>query len=328
MNKRAAILGTGYYVPETIRTNKDIEKMLDTTDEWITSMTGIKERRLADKDQPTSFLAAKAAEKALVNAGIKKEEIDFVIVATVTGDYVWPSTANVVVNRLGINGVPSLDVSAACSGFIYGLSVARAYVESGMYKNILLIGAEEFAKISDWTDRKTCVLFGDGAGAVIVGQAETESQGILSTYLGSDGSKAQFLLQPGGGTANPFSQEVLDKKMQYVYMEGKEVFKHAVVKMTSSIEIAMEKANVTPEQVDYFIFHQANKRIIDSIAQRFEVPEQKLIVNIHKYANTSAATIPIALAEAVEEGKIKKGDLLGFSALGAGFTWGGAVVRL
>jgi len=221
-----------------------------------------------------------------------------------------------------------MDISAACCGFIYGLTTARSFIESGLYKKILLIGADEFAKVSDWTDRKTCVLFGDGAGAVVIGQAENENQGILSTYLGSDGSKVSYLMQPGGGTANPFSQEVLDKKMQYVYMEGKEVFKQAVIKMTSSIEIAMERANVTPEQVDYFIFHQANKRIIDSIAQRFNAPEEKIIVNIHKYANTSAATIPIALAEAVEEGKIKKGDLLGLSALGAGFTWGGAIVRL
>jgi 3-oxoacyl-[acyl-carrier-protein] synthase-3 len=328
VSKRAAILGTGYYVPEKILTNKDIEKFLDTNDEWITTMTGMKERRISGKDEPTSELAMKAAEKALLNAGVKKEEIDFVIVATVTGDYIWPSTANIVINKLGINGVPSMDVSAACCGFIYALTTARSFIESGLYKKILLIAADEFAKVSDWTDRKTCVLFGDGAGAVVVGQAENENQGILSTYLGSDGSKVSYLMQPGGGTANPFSQEVLDKKMQYVYMEGKEVFKQAVIKMTSSIEIAMERAAVTPEQVDYFIFHQANKRIIDSIAQRFSAPEEKIIVNIHKYANTSAATIPIALAEAVEEGKIKKGDLLGFSALGAGFTWGGAVVRL
>jgi len=328
VSKRAAILGAGYYAPEKVLTNKDIEKFLDTNDEWITSMTGMKERHLSEKGQPTSDLAVKAAENALKNSGVKKEEIDMVLVATVTGDYVWPSTANVVVNKLGINGVPSVDLSAACSGFLYGLTSARAFIESGIYKKILLIGAEEFTKVCDWTDRKTCVLFGDGAGAVVIGEAQNEEQGILSTYLGSDGSKVSYLMQPGGGTANPLSQEVLDKKMQFVYMEGKEVFKQAVIKMTASMEIAMEKAGVTAEQVDYFIFHQANKRIIDSIAQRFLVPEEKLIINIHKYANTSAATIPIALAEAMEEGKIKKGHLLGFSALGAGFTWGGAIVRI
>ncbi|MCE5300335.1 MAG: beta-ketoacyl-ACP synthase 3, partial [Spirochaetia bacterium] len=207
MNKRAAILGTGYYVPEKVVTNLDLEKILDTTDEWITSRTGMKERHLAAKDETTSDLAAKAGEKALENAGIKKEEIDFVIVATVTGDYIWPATSNIVVDKLGINGTPSMDVSAACTGFIYALTTARAYVESGLYRKVLLICAEEFAKICDWTDRSTCVLFGDGAGAMVIGRALAEGQGILSTYLASDGSKAPLMLQRGGGTANLFSQE-------------------------------------------------------------------------------------------------------------------------
>ena len=233
-----------------------------------------------------------------------------------------------MVDKLGINGVPSFDLSAACAGFVFGLAMARSLVESALYKNILLIGAEEFTKIVDWTDRKTCVLFGDGAGAVVVGQSRDGKSEILSTHLASDGSKVQYLLQPGGGVVYPFNQETLDKKLHFTQMNGKEVFKSAVSKMQEALEIAMSHAGVTAEQVDYFIFHQANKRIIDAIADRFKCGEEKIIVNIQRYANTSAATIPIALAEAVETGKIKKGNLLGFSALGAGFTWGGAIVRL
>lgn len=328
MKKRAAILGTGYYVPEKIVTNFDLEKTLDTSDEWISQMTGMKERHLSAPDQPTSALAHEASIKAINNAGLKKEDIDYIIVATVSGDYPWPATANVLADRLGLKGVPSMDVSAACAGFVYGLTVARAFVESGLYKNVLLVGAEEFTKIVDWTDRATCVLFGDGAGAVVVGQAKDDKSGILSTYLASDGSKVKDLLQLGGGTMHPLTQETLDKKLQFTKMNGKEVFKSAVTRMPEALEEAMKLAGVKSEQVDYFIFHQANKRIIDAIAQRFNAPAEKIIINIHKYANTSAATIPIALAEAIEEGKIKKGHLLGFSALGAGFTWGGAIVRL
>jgi 3-oxoacyl-[acyl-carrier-protein] synthase-3 len=328
LNNRAAIIGTGYYVPEKIVTNADLEKILDTNDEWITTRTGIRQRHVSTKDEPTSVLAFKAGEKAIAAAGLKNSDIDFVMVATVTGDYVWPSTGNAVVDRLGINGTPSVDISAACSGFIYGLTLSRGLVESGVYKNVLLIGAEEFSKVVDWTDRNTSVLFGDGAGAVVISRAREEGQGILSTFLASDGSKIHHLLQPGGGVINPFSQEALDKKLQYTYMDGKEVFKHAVVKMPIALESAMQSAGVTAEQLDFFIFHQANRRIIDFIAEKFNIPQEKLIVNIDRYANTSAATIPIALAEAIEQGKIKKGQLLGFSALGAGFTWAGAVVRL
>jgi len=326
--KKAAILGTGFYVPEKVLTNFDLEKIMDTTDEWIFRRTGIKERHLSAKDEPTSELAVRAAEKALKNAGIKKEDIDLVIMATITGDYVWPATANIVIDKMGINGVPSFDISAACSGFIYGLSIAKAFIETGVYKNILLVAADEFAKVADWNDRSTCVLFGDGSGAVIIGESRKDGGEIMSTYLASDGTKLPYLVQLGGGTVNQFTQEVLDKKMQFVQMNGKEVFKSAVLKMPEAIEKAMQIAGVTAEQIDYFIFHQANKRIIDAVVERLKLTEDKVIVNIQKYANTSAATIPIALAEAIEQGKIKKGHLLGFSALGAGFTWGGAVVRL
>ncbi len=328
MSKRAAILGAGHYAPEKVITNFDLEKIVNTTDEWMRKMTGMVERRASAPDQPTSDLAYRAGLMAIENAGLQIKDIDFVLVATVTGDYIWPATANIVVDRLGLNGIPSLDISAACSGFVYGLTVARSFVEAGLYKKVLLIGAEEFTKIVDWTDRNTCVLFGDGAGAVVVGEAENEGQGIISTWLASDGSKALSLLQPGGGVVHPINAETIEKRLQYTKMDGKDVFKNAVIKMPEALENAMRIAGVTADEVDYFIFHQANKRIIDAIAERFGQPESKMIVNIQKYANTSAATIPIALSEAIMEGRIKKGNLLGFSALGAGFTWGGAVVRL
>lgn len=326
--KRACILGAGFYVPEKIITNFDLEKKLDTTDEWISQRTGIKQRRQASKDEPTSDLGVKAALNALKNSNIKKEEIDFVITATVTGDYPWPATANIITDKLGLNGVPSLDVSAACTGFIYALAVAKSFVESNMYKKVLVIGAEEFTKIVNWSDRSTCVLFGDGAGAVIVGETENENCGILSTYLGSDGSKAELLFQPAGGVVHPLNREILEKELQYVKMDGKEVYKSAVFKMQEALEIAVKNSGFTINDIDFFIFHQANKRIIDSISQKLNIPEEKNIVNVDKYANTSAATIPIALAEAMESGKIKKGMLLGLSAMGGGFTWGAAVVRL
>ncbi|MCX8092761.1 MAG: ketoacyl-ACP synthase III [Candidatus Goldbacteria bacterium] len=325
---RAAILGTGFYVPPKVVTNYDLEKILDTTDEWISQRTGIKQRHVSSKDEPTSELGFKAALNALKNSNIKKEEIDFVITATVTGDYMWPATANIIVDKLGLNGIPSVDISAACTGFIYALSLARALIISGLYKKILIIAADEFTKVIDWQDRTTCVLFGDGAGAVILGEADDDESGILSTYLGSDGSKVELLLQAGGGVVYPLSQETLEKKLHFVRMDGKEVYKSAVFKMQEGLEIAMKSAGVTAKDIDYFIFHQANKRIIDSIAEKFNVPMEKTIVNIDKYANTSAATIPIALAEAIQQGKIKKGMLLGLSAMGAGFTWGAAVLRL
>lgn len=326
--KRAVILGTGFYVPSKVITNSDFEKIIDTTDEWISQRTGIKERRVASKDESTSDIGAKAALKAIENSKIKKEEIDFVITATVTGDYSWPATANIIIDKLGINGIPSVDISAACTGFIYALVIAKSLIESDMYKKILLVTAEEFTKIIDWQDRSTCVLFGDGAGAVIIGVSDNDTHGILSTYLASDGSKANLLMQPGGGVVYPVCRETIDRNLQFVKMDGKEVYKSAVIKMQEGMEIAMKAAGVAVKDIDYFIFHQANKRIIDSIAEKLEISPEKNIINIDRYANTSAATIPIALAEAMEQGKIKKGMLLGLSAMGAGFTWGAAVVRL
>ncbi|HPD18838.1 MAG TPA: beta-ketoacyl-ACP synthase III [Candidatus Goldiibacteriota bacterium] len=326
--KKAAILGTGYYAPEKVVTNFDLEKILDTTDEWISQRTGIKERHLAADGEYTSDLGVKAALKALKNANVKKEEIDFVITATITGDYIWPATANIISDKLGIRNVPSMDVSAACSGFVYSLAIAKSFIESGMYKKILVIAAEEFTKVVDWQDRSMCVLFGDGSGAAVIGESSNENEGILSIYLSSDGSNVPLLFRPGGGIINPLSQETLEKKLQFARMDGREVYKYAVIKMQEAIEIAIDKAGVTINDIDCFIFHQANKRIIDSIAAKLNIPPEKNFINIDRYANTSAATIPMALAEAMEMGKIKKGMLIGISVLGAGFTWGAAVIKL
>jgi len=323
----SAILGTGFYTPEKILTNFDLEKMVQTTDEWITQRTGIKQRRIAADNESTSDIALKASLKAIENSGIKKEEIDYVIVATVTGDFLFPATANVLIDKLGINNIPSVDISAACSGFVYGLELADALIKSGKYNKILLVGAETFSRIVNWEDRTTCILFGDGAGAVIIGKSD-EDNGILSTFNSSDGSKARLLFIEGGGSYKPFSQEVLKEKSMYVKMNGREVYKAAIETMYEAVKVSAERAHVGIERIDYFIFHQANKRIIDSIAERFNIPQEKIIINLDKYGNTSAATIPIALAEAVESGKIKKGNIIALSAMGAGFTWGGAIVKL
>jgi 3-oxoacyl-[acyl-carrier-protein] synthase-3 len=323
---KAGILGCGYYLPERIMTNFDLEKIVDTSDEWIKTRTGIEQRRIAADNETTSDMALKAAERAIASAGIKKEEIDLVIIPTISPDYAWPATACITTYKLGLKDVPAFDVSAACSGFIYGLTVARAMVESGLYKKVLLIAAEKFSTYLDWTDRNTCVLMGDGAGAMIIGPSETSC--IMSTYINSDGSHPEYLCQPGGGSVMPLSQEVLDKKMNFMHMNGKEIYVNAVEKMPQALDAAMKLAGVTPEQVDFTIFHQANIRIIQYIAKKFNIPDEKNIINIQRYGNTSAATIPIAFTEAVESGKIKKGNIVAFSAFGGGMTWGGAVVRV
>ncbi|HDT15596.1 MAG TPA: ketoacyl-ACP synthase III [Firmicutes bacterium] len=322
----AGIKGTGCYLPKKILTNSELEKTVDTTDEWIRTRTGIEERRIAADDEAVSDMALKAAEQAVKNAGIKKEDISLIITATITPDTPWPSAAAMVQSKLGVDGIPSYDVSAACSGFIYGLDMARAFVETGRYDNVLLIAAEKLSCITDWQDRNTCVLLGDGAGAAVIGQ--TKEEGIMATAIHSDGSKRDMLYQPAGGSAMPASEETVKNRLHYLKMDGAEVYKMAVEKMPKVLGEVLEKAGKTPEAVDFVIFHQANIRIIKSIAKRFGWPDEKNIINIQKFGNTSAATIPIALAQAMEEGRIKKGDLVAMSAFGAGLTWGGAVVRI
>ncbi len=322
----AGIKGTGYYVPEKMLTNAELEKMVDTTDEWIRTRTGIEERRIAAADEYVSDMGVKAAEAAIKNSGIKKEEISLVITATITADNPWPSAAALIQDKLGICGIPAFDISAACSGFIYGLDIAKAMIEAGRYGNILLVAAEKLSSITDWKDRNTCVLLGDGAGAAVIGRVN--QGGILSTVIHADGSKREMLFQPAGGSAMPAAEETVKNRMHYLKMDGTEVYKQAVEKMPRALEEALEGAHVTAKEVDFVIFHQANIRIIKSIAKKFGWPDGKNIINIHKYGNTSAATIPIALAEAIEQGRIQKGNIVAMSAFGAGLTWAGAVIKI
>ncbi|PYI54236.1 beta-ketoacyl-ACP synthase III [Paenibacillus flagellatus] len=319
------ILGTGMYVPERVLTNQDLERMVETNDEWIVSRTGIRERRIASKEQASSDLAYEAALEALGNAGVAPEDVELIVVATITPDMSFPSTACILQDRLGAKKAAAFDLSAACSGFIYGLANASALIASGMYKNALVIGAECLSKITDYTDRNTCILFGDGAGAVVIGQVP-EGRGFRSFELGADGSGGHLLKACGGGSRHPISQQVLDEKQQYIYMAGKEVFKFAVKIMGSAAEEALRKAGVEKGDIDLLIPHQANIRIIQSALERLELPEDKCVVNINRYGNMSAASIPIALAEAVRENRVKEGDTLLFVGFGGGLTWGASVL--
>jgi 3-oxoacyl-[acyl-carrier-protein] synthase-3 len=326
---KACIKGMGMYVPEKVLTNHDLEKMVETNDEWITTRTGIKERRIAAPEESTSVLATKAAQVALQKAGVKPEEVDMVIVATITPDYVFPATAALVQNQLGLPHAATVDIEAACSGFIYALSMANAYVVSGMYKNVLVIGAETLSRITDWTDRTTCILFGDGAGAAVVSRTEeNDVSGFIGFQLGGDGSYADLLWLPAGGSKIPASHDSVDQRLHFMKMNGNATFKVAVRTMTEALESIMQTHHVSAEEVKLIVPHQANLRIISAIAERLGVGEDRVMVNLQKYGNTSSATIPMALYEAIEEGRVKKGDLLALVAFGGGFTWGAALLRL
>ncbi len=324
--KSVGIIGLGYYVPEKVVTNKDIEKIVETTDEWIVERTGIKERRMVDPSMATSDLATFAAEKALADAGISVEEIELIIVATATPDMFFPSTACLVQANLKAANAAAFDLAAGCSGFVYSLVVAAQFIKAGLYKKILVIGAESLTRFCDWTDRNTCVLFGDGAGAAVV--AETKAgYGILGINLGADGSGGDLLKLPAGGTRIPASAESVNSRLHYIHMAGNEVFKFAVRVMGESALKALEDAGLEADAVDVLIPHQANMRIIQSAAKRLKVPMEKVIVNVHKYGNTSSASIPIALKEAVDEGKVKTGDTLVLVGFGAGLTWASCVMK-
>ena len=323
----AVITGTGSFTPEKVLTNADLEKMVETTDEWITTRSGIKERRIADKETAASDLSFEATKKAMAEAKIKPEELDLILIGTVTPDYLLPSTACILQDRLGAKNAAVMDIVAACSGFLYGLSVAQAFIYSGKYKTILVIGVEVLSKITNWNDRNTCVLFGDGAGAAIVQRTQENNKGILATYLCGDGSLANLLHIPVGGTRTPLTKENIDKGDQYIKMEGSEVFKSAVRSMEDAATRALKEANISAEQIDLLIPHQANIRIIEATAKRLKLPMEKVFVNIDKYGNTSAASIPIALDEARKSGRIKPGNITLLVAFGAGFTWGSAVIR-
>jgi 3-oxoacyl-[acyl-carrier-protein] synthase-3 len=313
------IIGTGSYLPAKVLTNHDLEKMVDTSDEWITTRTGIKERHVAAKEEAASDLAIHASRRAIENAGIKPESIELIVVATATPDMFFPSTACYVQKALGIKEAVSFDVSAACSGFLYALESAKALMESGSYKTGLVIGAEKLSSITNWQDRNTCVLFGDGAGAAVL-QKRATAGGILSTYLRSDASHTDILNVPGGGSRAPGAKA-------QIHMEGKEVFKLAVHKMISAAEEALQRAGKKDSDLALLIPHQANLRIIEAIAERVAVPRDRVFVNVDKYGNMSAATTIVALDEARRQGRVRKGDLVELIAFGAGLTWGASVIQ-
>ncbi len=324
---RAGILGTGSYLPEKIVTNKDMEKLVETSDEWIVTRTGIKERHFAAADEFTSDMSTKAAQRALDAAGLKPTDLDLIIVATITPDMQTPSTACFVQTKLGAPQAAAFDISAACSGFVYGLSLARAFVESGFYKRILLIGAEKLTSFIDWKDRGTCVLFGDGAGAVIIGPSVNGEHEILSSYMSANGSEADLLKIPGGGCRFPSSLETIENRLHSLKMDGKQIFKIAVKVMSEAVLEAAKRANITLDQVSLVIPHQANDRIIQAIGERLELPKERVFVNVDRIANTSAASVAIALDEAVKAGKIQKGQYVAFVAFGAGTTLASSIVK-
>lgn len=321
----AAITGVNGYVPDYVLTNKELEKLVDTNDEWITTRTGIKERRiLKGEGLGTSYLGAKAVEGLLQKTGTDPKDIDLVICATVTPDYFFPSTANLICHKVGISDKASYDLAAACSGFINALSTGAMCIESGRYKKVIVVGADKMSAIVDYTDRTTCVLFGDGAGAVLL-EPSADDLGIQDFILRSDASGGDYLIQKGGGSVNPPSHETVDKKMHYIFQEGPSVFKFAVVKMADVSAEIMERNNLTGDDIAYLVPHQANKRIIDATARRMGVGEDKVMLNIQKYGNTTAATIPLCLWDF--ESKLKKGDNLILAAFGGGFTWGSVYLK-
>ena len=316
----AKMKSIGAYIPEKILTNKDLEKIVDTDDEWITKRTGIKTRHIAE-DEVTSDLAYKAALDALKNADMDANEIDMIILATISPDYfTMPSTACVVADKLGIVR-PAVDIAAACTGFIYALAQAKAFIESGMYKNILIIGAETISKIVNWKDRTTCVLFGDGAGAAIISATENKEEAIIDIDINADGKYKDYLITPGRGVKYGCETDRI-----YLEMKGNETFKVAVKTLSQSVRDILERNNLTSDDIDWFVPHQANYRIIDAVARAIKMPKEKSILTVHKYGNTSSASIPMAINEMAKKGKIKKGDLMLLDAFGGGFTWGSALV--
>ena len=324
----AVVAGTGAYLPEKILTNQDLEKSLDTSDAWITERTGIRERRIAAEGESASTMAAKAGKQALEAGGIGPEDVDMIIVATSSPDVLFPSTACFVQNELQAFGSAAYDVSAVCSGFIFGLSIAEQYLKTGRYEHILLIGSEVNSRIVDWSDRATCILFGDGAGALLLNRVEQEKPlGILSTHIYSDGSLSDLICVPGGIGRTGINKQDIDDKKYSIKMSGNATFKVAVKRMTEVIQEALEFNGLSIEEVDLLIPHQANERIIRAVAERLKYPMEKVLMNIHKYGNTSAASIPIGINEAWRDGRIQPGETSVLGAVGAGLTWGSAVIK-
>lgn len=329
--QRVKISALGTYVPPRVLTNADLEKMVDTTDEWIMSRVGIKERHLADKGVAASDLAVAAVKNLLASHPFDLQEVDLIVVGTVTPDMMYPSTACLVQHKLGIENTWGFDVSAGCSGFLYALNTGVKFVESGQYKKVLVIGSDVNSSMTDYTDRAVCIIFGDGAGAVLLEPAQDENGdaglGIIDHVAQVEGVGGQFLYMPGGGSLNPATHETVDQKMHYIHQDGKNVFKYAVKKMAEMTERVLAKNNLTGKDVDCFISHQANLRIITATAERLGMPMEKVIVNIDRFGNTTAGTIPLAMQTALDDGKLEKGDLLLVAAVGAGFTSGATLLR-
>jgi 3-oxoacyl-[acyl-carrier-protein] synthase-3 len=327
MEGRTVIAGTGSYLPEKILTNFDLEKMVDTSDEWIVSRTGIRERHLASPEQATSDLATSAGRAALEMASVDPADLDLIIVATLTPDHHFPSTAGFVQRNLGAVKAAAFDIEAACTGFIYALSVGDLFIRSGTYKKVLIVGAEVLSKFLDWEDRDTCVLFGDGAGAALLVPGDDGERGIVSTHLHSDGTMAELLYAPAGVSRMPITKEAIDQKLNTVKMQGNEVFKMAVTRLSGVVDEVMEANGISEKDIDFLVPHQANLRIIQATAKKLKLSMEKVIVTVDRHGNTSAASVPLALDAAVRGDRIKRGDSVLLEAFGGGFTWGAALIR-
>ena len=326
LGRTCSITGVGSYLPAKILTNAHLEKMVDTSDEWIVTRTGIQSRRLAAKDEFTSDLAAHAAQRAMKKAGVTADQIDLIIVATITPDMPFPATACIVQQKIGAHRAAAFDLEAACSGFIYGLEIGQQFIMSRTYDTVLVIGAEKLSSIVDWTDRNTCVLFGDGAGAAVL-QSRPNSHGLLTAVMGADGSKGSLLHMPGGGSRCPASVDSVAAKLHYLRMDGRETFKSAVQAMYHAAQEALRRCELDISKIKCVIPHQANRRIIDAVGKRLGAAPEQLFINLDRYGNTSAASVAIALDEAVSSGKIQRGDLILMMVFGAGLTWGAAVIE-
>jgi len=317
----------GAYVPSKVLSNADLEKMVDTSDEWILKRTGISERRIATEGENTSDMAAKASKLAIDRAGLETSDIDLVVCATVTPDYFnMPATACIISDKLGIKNVQAFDISSACSGFVYALSVAKAFVESGMKKHVLIIGAEKFSSIVDYTDRTTCILFGDGAGAAVISATDNKEEAFIDVHASADGSYADFLMTPAPGTVNPVSQKVLDEGLNFVRMKGNETFKLAVKTLTKDVKDILAKNEIASDDIPHFIPHQANYRIIKAVGDSLKMTKEQVVVTVGKYGNTSAASIPMAINDIWESGRLKKGELMLLDTFGGGLTWASALL--
>jgi len=324
----AAFRSVGAYVPERILTNEDLEKMVDTSDEWIRKRTGIEQRRIAAKDEFTSDMGVKAGALAIERSGVAREEIDLVICATISPDYFnMPSTATIISHKLGLPAVMAFDISAACTGFVYALSLAKAFIESGMKKNVLVIGAEKLSAITDYTDRSTCILFGDGAGAAVVSVTEDEAEGIVDIHTGADGSFADLLMTPNGGTGSAHDAlEAEASRECFMQMKGNETFKIAVRTLTNDVKAILEENGMHADEIKHFVPHQANYRIIKAVGDALQLRDDQVVLTVHKYGNTSGSSIPLAINDLYESGKLQHGDMMLLDAFGGGLTWGSALV--